>query len=82
MGELLAIPWCEIDALPPLPLSFEAVIEVVFLVGTSCARFVCSVEAAAARAASGHDGLLAGLPPFPAAPEAATGGVGLISVRR
>ena len=82
MGELLAIPWCEIDALPPLPLSFEAVIgEVVFLVGTSCARFVCSVEAAAARAASGHDGLLAGLPPFAAAPEAATGGVG-ISVRR
>ena len=82
MGELLAIAWCEIDALSTLPLSFEAVIEVVFLVGTSCARFVCSVEAAAARAASGHDGLLAGLPPFPAAPEAATGGVGLISVRR
>ena len=81
MGELLVIPWCEIDALPPLPLSFEAVVDNALL-GTSCARFVCSVEAAAARAASGHDGLLAGLPPFPAAPEAATGGVGLISVRR
>lgn len=81
MGELLGFLWCEIDALPPLPLSLPVIVEDALL-GTSCARFVCSVEAAAARAASGHDGLLAGLPPFAAALEAATGGVGPISVRR
>lgn len=82
MGELLAIPWCEIDTLSPLPLSFEVFVIEDFLLGTSCARFVCSVEAAAARAASGHDVLLAGLPSFAAAPEAAMGGAGPISVRR
>ena len=75
------MPCCGIDALPPLPLSLQVAVEDALL-GTSCVCFVCSVEAAAARAASGHDTLLAGLPLFGAAPEAATGGVGPISVRR
>ena len=83
MGEVLALPWRWADAFTTQPLDFD-VVEADFLLG-SCACFLCSVEAAAARAASGHEGLLLTGPPLlaaAAAPEAATGGVGTISVRR
>ena len=84
MSELLTI-WLFSWRWASLPLDFAEVAAVAadddFLT-SSCASFLCSADAAAARAAKGQDGrLLATLPAFVSA-AGATAGVGTISVRR